>query len=115
MYEQVETPISVRSSYVQRSKTPDNYAYPSARSSIIGPMPAASDIDQGNRWVSLRQQYFSKKNSPILEAVYSARSGRSYSPSRFKDEDKPKWNAFNSKPGTPNDNKTKWSFLNMKT
>jgi hypothetical protein len=54
MYQQVETPISVKSSYVLRSKTPENYVYPSARSSIIGPMPAASDIDQGNRWVSLR-------------------------------------------------------------
>ena len=45
MYEQVETPISIRSSYVSRSKTPENYPYPSARSSIIGPVPAASDID----------------------------------------------------------------------
>ena len=53
MYQQVETPISVKS-YVLRSKTPENYPYLSARSSIIGPMPAASDIDQGNRWVSLR-------------------------------------------------------------
>jgi len=45
MYEQVDTPISLRSSYVPRSKTPENYSYPSARSSIIWPMPAASDID----------------------------------------------------------------------
>ena len=35
---------------------------------------------------SIRNQVFKKKNSPILEAVFAAKQGKSNSPSRLKDE-----------------------------